>query len=345
MRTSTSSITNAFIAATCIITASIVTGGVAGRTVAAHPPNQPSIHDTMAGVIDRMKSTLPLAALKGISSEQAVRFLTTRERRVLGTSYWMFDVNVPVTVSVIRDSGQAETLFWLTDGGWKKSEETVQADGLAYEVWQKKYGAGHVGLGTNGFRRHWRHYCVAVQAQDPQDKLSIRNMYPGVHRTVPMTKGSSVFVYDPLYALEKVPASLEGATLIQAVENRVYETLLVDLFRTTPFPATPLPDQIVLTWSEDPATTQTIQWRTDTSVTAPMVRYRKANHSDVVASVPATTLPLIDRGLVNDSKCHRHTVILSNLAPSTTYEYSIATSDGGTQWTGFTTAPDRARAI
>jgi len=210
----------------------------------------------MAGVIDRLKSTLSLETLKGLSPELAVDFLTPQERHILGTAYWIFDVNVPVTVSVMRDSQQTEPIFWLTDEGWKKTDQAVQVDGISYEVWQKKFDAGDVGLGTNGFRRHWRHYFVAVQPQDTTEEVSIRNMYPGMHRIARMTEGSSVFVYDPLYVLEKVPASLEGAVLIQAVENRVYETLLVDLFRTTPFPATPSPDQIVLTWSDNPATRQ-----------------------------------------------------------------------------------------
>ena len=169
----------------------------------------------------------------------------------------------------------------------------------------------------------------------------MRHMYPGMHRVVRMTEGASVFVYDPLYALEKVPASLEGASLIQAVENRVYETLLVDLFRTTPFPASASPDQIALTWSGDPATTQTIQWRTDTSVTNATVKYRKANHGDIIATVPAETLPLVDSGLVNDAICHRHTVNLAKLAPATTYEYAITDGTSWTEWTPFTTAPDR----
>jgi 3',5'-cyclic AMP phosphodiesterase CpdA len=338
---------------------SSVTGLLVGHLALAHPSNQPSIHDTMAGVIDRLKLKLPMESLQGISPELAVEFLTDQERKILGTSYWMFDVNVPVTVSVMRDRDQAEPHFWLTDQNWLKTEQLVQADGTSYEVWQKNFSAGHVGLGTNGFRRHWRHYfvtvqaqdsgavqaqnIVAVQAQDTKGKVSIRNMYPGMHRIARMTEGTPVFVYDSEYQLEKIPALLQGAVLVQAVENRVYETLLVDLFRSTPFPATPSPDQIVLTWSDAPATTQSIQWRTDTSVASTALRYREANHGDTIVNVPAETLPLIDSGLVNDSECHRHTVTLSNLTPATTYEYALAVGAGWTKWIPFTTAPGQAR--
>ncbi len=318
----------------------LLMGALAPWTVQAHPLNHPSVHDTMAGVIDRLKSTLSVDELRKLSAEEAIETLTPDERHILGTAYWTFKVNVPVTVSVIRDSRQTESLFWLTDEGWTKTEEVVQADSLDYEVWQKDFDAGHVGLGTNGFRRHWRHYFVAVQPQTLGEEVTVRHLYPGMHRIVPMTRGSSVFVYDPLYALEKVPPSLEGAQLIQAVENRVYETLLVDLFRTTPLPASATPDQILLTWSDDPATTQTIQWRTNTSVRSNVVRYRRKDDHDEITIVPATTRTLVDRGLVNDTTCHRHTVTLKDLSPATTYEYSVNSDEICSRWTPFTTAPD-----
>src|SRR5262247_2612941 len=37
------------------------------------------------------------------------------------------------------------------------------------------------------------------------------------------------------------------------------------------------PDRIVLTWSGDPATTQSITWRTDTTVANPVVQYALAS--------------------------------------------------------------------
>lgn len=308
----------------------------------AHPGDAPSIHDTMAGLMDRLKNSLSLEDLKTLTTEQAETFLTAEERHILGTAYWMFDVNVPVTVSVMRDSEQAELPHWLTEEQWTKTELTVINDEKTYEVWQKNFDAGHVGLGTNGFRRHWRHYYVAVQPQDGSSAVEISNMYPGQHRVKKMTAGVSTFVYDPGYLLEEVPAALEGAALIQAVEARVYETLLVDVFRSTDFPSGPTPDQIVLTWSDDPATTQTVQWRTDTTVTASALRYRLAGAEDELGIVPATTVPLVDTGLVNDTTCHRHTVTLEDLEPRTHYEYALTSGDGWTDWIPFETAPGRA---
>ena len=308
----------------------------------AHPSDAPSVHDTMATIIERLKKNIPVEELKTLTTEQAETFLTEEEREILGTAYWMFEVDVPVTVSIIRHTGQAEIPHWLIEQEWEKTNYIVKNDGEDYEVWQKNFDAGHIGLGTNGFRRHWRHYYVAVQPQEDGDDLKITNMYPGQHRVKEMTEGVSTFVYDSEYLLEDVPAELEGAALIQSVESRVYETLLVDVFRTTPYPASPSPDQIVLTWSDDPATTQTVQWRTDTSVTATAVRYREAGGSTANGIVPAVTEPLEDKGLVNDTICHRHTATLTDLQPGTQYEYGVTDGDGWTEWIPFETAPGRA---
>ena len=42
---------------------------------------------------------------------------------------------------------------------------------------------------------------------------------------------------------------------------------------------TPMPDRIVLTWEDNPATTQSITWRTDTSVKKAFVQIAVANAS------------------------------------------------------------------
>ena len=40
---------------------------------------------------------------------------------------------------------------------------------------------------------------------------------------------------------------------------------------------TPLPDRVVLTWNDDPATTQAVNWRTDVSVKAGLAQLAIAN--------------------------------------------------------------------
>src|SRR5262245_15411208 len=42
---------------------------------------------------------------------------------------------------------------------------------------------------------------------------------------------------------------------------------------------TPLPDRIVLTWQTDPATSQAVTWRTDTTVTTAVAEFAVAEDS------------------------------------------------------------------
>ena len=82
--------------------------------------------------------------------------------------------------------------------------------------------------------------------------------------------------------------------------------------------ATTAPDHIVLTWAQDPTTTQTITWRTDTTVTNGVVKFSQlgaTNANTVSAAVETLTSDLGDMYL--------HSVILTGLKPNTKYNYQV----------------------
>ena len=62
-----------------------------------------------------------------------------------------------------------------------------------------------------------------------------------------------------------------------------FEALTHPSFNPTEFPKemahspSPLPDRVVLTWNDDPATTQAVNWRTDVSVKAGLAQLAVAN--------------------------------------------------------------------
>ena len=68
---------------------------------------------------------------------------------------------------------------------------------------------------------------------------------------------------------------MRGQKLLTTVRGRGVESWLTGVFRTTDYPSSDFPDQIMLTWSSDPATGIDIQWRTDTSVNEGVVKYRE----------------------------------------------------------------------
>jgi len=105
---------------------------------------------------------------------------------------------------------------------------------------------------------------------------------------------------------------------------------------------TPIPDRLILTWSDNPATTQSITWRTDTSVQSPQVQFAPAQDGpnfqksaliEKASSQPFTT------GL---STSHYHSATLSSLSPATAYNYRVGDGINFSEWTTFRTASTTA---
>lgn len=102
-------------------------------------------------------------------------------------------------------------------------------------------------------------------------------------------------------------------------------------------------DGIFLTWSEDPATTQTIQWRSSPATTTGMVQYRlKSDPNAAPAEVDAELSAKVhDPLLDNDTDNNLFTAVLRNLAPGTAYAYRVSPKqhEDWSDWREFTTAP------
>ena len=109
---------------------------------------------------------------------------------------------------------------------------------------------------------------------------------------------------------------------------------------------TPLPDRIVLTWQTDPATSQAVTWRTDTTVTtaaaefavaedsAAFAGYGKAKGQARTTQVRAVTTPL--KTDLNEAHCH--SVNFTGLAPDTKYLYRVGDGVNWSEWLEFKTA-------
>lgn len=105
------------------------------------------------------------------------------------------------------------------------------------------------------------------------------------------------------------------------------------------------PDRIVLTWSADPATTQSVTWRTDTSVTAGFAEIALADpapgFNKLAEKVTAKTQSLcLDQAWSNpDWTVHYHTATFENLKPGTLYAYRVGDGkDRWSEWFQFQTA-------
>ena len=104
---------------------------------------------------------------------------------------------------------------------------------------------------------------------------------------------------------------------------------------------TAAPDRIVLTWSDDPATTQSVTWRTDPTVAEAVAEIAVATRGpefarDARRVVAASTALETDLGAAR-----YHTVTFLGLAPRTTYAYRVGDGTNWSEWSHFTTASDR----
>lgn len=276
----------------------------------------------MDNIVTRLYSTKNETELNSLDDTKIMQLLTESEKQVLATKYWTFDVNVPVIVSVMRHVEQQTVPFWLASAGFKKSEMTVRNQQYLYEIWQKEFQAGPVELGINGFGKHRPVYFVSVGAKNPGDDLGLLNIYPENQYISTMQNGSFIYHDWSELVLQDVPETLVGHKLLTTIRGRAREAHLINAFRKTPFPSSEKPDQVLLTWSKDPKTTQTVQWRTNTTIKNGAVKYW-SDKEENAETITAGKIVLEDRLLQNDRYIHRFTTMLENLNPATKYNYKV----------------------
>ncbi len=312
----------------------------------AHVGSLPSVHDTVANILERFRQELNPEQVRNLNRQKALELLQPEERKVLSSGFLTFHLNKPATIFIACSPGDRAP-FWLTDQGFTHSALTLTTphDG-AYEIWQKEVAAGDVGLGVNSIDGGGKHYLVFIKPR-AKKAVEIKNVYPGQHKVVPARQGERYYADDD-GILETLPPELTGAMMIQTLRaNRDVAKLTGELV-VTRFPSTPQPDQIVLSWEGDPRTTQTITWRTDTTITDAFVMYQLKEdytffHRKEPAKTKASTMKLKTDDLVNDRSVNRHSITLQGLRPNSTYIYSVGDTSNN-RWSEiseFNTAPDR----
>lgn len=300
-------------------------------------PNESSVKAVMDQMVTQLYQTTSPADLQKLTNEQAMALFSPEELETLATKHWMFNVNVPVVVSVMRSNKQQSVPFWLEKNGFRKTGMTMKNEQTDYEVWQKSFKAGRVGLGIHGLDNSGLHYFVSVAPQNSNDQLELSNFFPENQYVGTLDDGAFTYHDWDELVLSEVPENMKGQKLLTTVRGRGVESHLVGAFRSSTYPSSSKPDQILLTWSADPATSMDIQWRTDTTVQVGQLKVREAGSTAEVA-VDAEKIKMEDRLLMNDRYIHHFTAQLRELKPGTTYQYLI---NDQTEWSdqySFTTA-------
>jgi predicted phosphodiesterase len=103
------------------------------------------------------------------------------------------------------------------------------------------------------------------------------------------------------------------------------------------YPPSVVPDRIIASWRDDPATSFAVNWRTSINVSKGIAQIQKAVAGpdfDSVQIKEATT-----ELLVNDlHAAHYHSVAFSGLSPETIYAYRVGDGTIWSEWIHFTTA-------
>jgi hypothetical protein len=311
----------------------------------AHVGVHPSVHDTVAGALERFKGQFSPEELANLTLEQSLGALTEDERHILGSEHITFRVNTPVEVFVIKDVRLKDEPFWLRESGFKSTALRIQVGKREFDVWKKAFDEGAVGLGVNSLSGAGEHYFVGLRPQDAAAALTVTEIYPGGHTLGKLDEGAMPYA-DEDNTITSLPAELKGLVLLRGLDERADAGKIVNVFRLTSYPSSATPDHVVLTWSGDPQTTQTIQWRTNASAAKGAVAYlKKSDHDRFTPKSPtvvaAETQRLETPDVVNDPVVNRHTAVLSGLEPGTTYVYAVGdgTDEGWSALTEFTTAP------
>lgn len=104
-----------------------------------------------------------------------------------------------------------------------------------------------------------------------------------------------------------------------------------------------MPSRIILTWSGDPATTQSVTWRTDTTVAKAFAEIIEADSGPIDAK-KATRLTANSSTFESSLFITRaHHATFTGLKPATRYAYRVGDDVNWSEWLQFTTASNEAR--
>ena len=105
---------------------------------------------------------------------------------------------------------------------------------------------------------------------------------------------------------------------------------------------TPLPDRVVLTWEDDPATTQSVTWRTDAKTKIGMAHIALANSNG--RALELEELKAETTYFKSDiNEANYHSITFRDLKPDTLYTYRVGDGVNWTEYYHFKTASDRPR--
>ena len=103
-----------------------------------------------------------------------------------------------------------------------------------------------------------------------------------------------------------------------------------------------MPDRIVLTWEDNPATTQSVTWRTDASIVHPRAQVAPAN-ANGRALQPIDVIAVTTPFQSDLNLAHYHTASFKGLEPETLYAYRVGDGVNWSEYFHFKTASSQSK--
>ncbi|GAB4033313.1 purple acid phosphatase family protein [Spirosoma gilvum] len=104
---------------------------------------------------------------------------------------------------------------------------------------------------------------------------------------------------------------------------------------------TAYPDRVILGWQANPATSQSVNWRTDSTVTQAIGAIAEADPSPDFVTKAVTVEAIAERVVLDGKAVLYHSVHFTNLKPDTKYTYRVGDKMHWTEWFQFKTAKDQ----
>jgi len=130
-----------------------------------------------------------------------------------------------------------------------------------------------------------------------------------------------------------IPVTKEKAVLLALAISMLLSIFSMNTSAQTTN-ATPTPDHITLTWTQDPMTTQTVTWRTDLTVNSGMVEYAKQTGQGSFPGNARTVTETPSKFDTNTGTINIHSTTITGLEPGVTYVYRVG---GGKNWSAVNT--------
>lgn len=294
------------------------------------------VSTVMQKIVEKIYKENQLDKFDKITQRELLSYIDPASLDILANQYWSFYVNTDVEVLVCRDINQKEIPFWLSYNQFTKTKEFIKNENVTYEVWRKVFKKGKVNLGINGFDRHRFVYFVAIKPINKKIKLQVEPIWPLDQRVLPLQVGSYIYKDWDELTITSYSSIFENSYILPTYRGRSREAHLIGAFRSTNYPSSGLPDQLLLSWIDDTRTTQHISWRTNLKTTRCTVKYWENNTGDTVMINPSHEI-VNDMLLSNDVSIKRYKVNITNLRPNTVYHYQILSNTGNSDIHSFKT--------